>query len=133
MLRRSRQGKVDLTKVVMLLVVVAAAYAAWAFLPHFWVERKMEEVVQVSLLDWRDRNNQGRAEDRLLRELDKREIPEYILAEDCEFYEQGGERHIECYWAVDIKYPLLDKRTTLEFYCHQYLDKNDGLHNWERE
>lgn len=130
--RRSRQGRVDLTKTFMLLTALALAYAAWAFLPHFWVERKMDEVVTVTLLEWRDKTRK-RSEDRLVKELNDREIPDYILADDCEFYEQGGEKHLECYWAVDVKYPLVDKRTTLEFYCHQYLDDRDGLHDWEKE
>ena len=129
---RYRRGRVDFGKIVMAIVAVGAAYAVWAFLPPYWAERQMDEVVTVTLLDWRD-HNRGRAEDGLPLTMDKREIPEYILAEDCEFWEQGGEKHLECYWAVDVKYPLVDKRTTLEFYCHQYLDKNDLLRNWESE
>ena len=127
---RRRHGKVDIAKILMALVAVALAYAAWAFLPHYWVERKMDEVVTVVLLDWRDKSLR-RAQEGLPIEMDKREIPDYLLAEDCEFWEQGGEKHLECYWAIDVKYPLVDKRTTLEFYNHKYLDKNDALRDWE--
>lgn len=124
-----RQGRIDIAKILMLGAFAAGAYAIWAFIPPYWTSKKMEEVVTVSILEWRDRN-QMRAESQLAHELDKREIPMYIMPEDCEFWEEGREKHVSCYWAVDVKYPLIDKRTTLEYEVHQYLDADQDLHTW---
>ena len=126
--RRARQGEVDLFKVGLLIAAVAAVYWGVAFLPHYWVTYKMEEVVTVSTLEWRDKSK-DKAQDRLARELDKKEIPLYVLPQDCEFYEEENRRHVDCYWAVDVKWLLVDKRTTLEFYVGKYLDKRDVLHD----
>ena len=124
-----RQGRIDIVKILMFLAFIAGAYSIWAFVPPYWTARKMDEVVTVSILEWRDRN-QVKGESMLAHELDKREIPMYIIPEDCEFWEDGKEKHVSCYWAVDVKYPLVDKRTTLEFEVHKYLDASGDLYDW---
>jgi len=126
---RLRHGRIDFVKILMGAAFIAGAYLIWAFVPPYWTAKKMDEVVTVVLLDWRDRNLH-KAEANLPNELDKREIPMYIIEDDCEFWEEGKEKHLSCFWAVDVKYPLVDKRTTLEFEVHKYLDTNQNLHDW---
>ena len=127
-MRRARQGEIDLFKLGLLIATVAVVYWGVAFLPHYWVTYKMEEVVTVSTLEWRDKSK-AKAQERLARELDKKEIPLYVVPQDCEFYEEQNRRHVDCYWAVDVKWLLIDKRTTLEFYVGKYLDSRDVLHD----
>jgi hypothetical protein len=126
--RRARRGEIDLFKVGLLLVAVSIVYWGVAFVPHYWVAVKMDEVVTLTTLEWRDKSKE-KAIGRLDIELDKKEIPVYVLPGDCEFYEQEGRRHVDCYWAVDVKWLIVDKRTTLEFYVGKYLDGRDVLHD----
>jgi hypothetical protein len=128
--QRWRRGEINVVKILVFLGIFAGLFWSYAFLPHYWTHMEMEEVVQVSLLTWRDKNK-ARAMETLEHELKKREIPSYIIPEDCEFYEEENRRHMECFWAVDVKYPLIEKRKTLEFVVNKYLDENDNLYDWE--
>lgn len=123
---RRRAGKIDIFKIFLTLVVVVGGTIAWFELPHQWVKYKMDEVVQLSILEWRDKSLK-KAEERLPREMDKKTIPNYILVDDCKFYEERAERHLSCYWAIDVTYPLVNKVRTLEFRSHKYLDASNHL------
>lgn len=128
-MRRQRHGKIDLGKAAFLVAGLVAIYLAWAFIPPYYTKYKMNEVVQITLLDWRDFNNQERSLETLVIEMDNKEVPEYVWPEDCEFFTDStdGSRHLDCYWAVEVKYPGLQKRTQLEFQVHKYLDSRDVL------
>ena len=117
-------------KIGLALIVAAAVYWSVAFVPHYWVTFKMEEVVTVSILEWRDKRNVDKSKERLAHELEKKEIPLYVLPEDCDWYEEERRRHLACYWAVDVKWPLVSKRTTLEFFVGKYLTTNDEMRDW---
>ncbi len=131
-MRRRRRGKMDFFKISLLLLVAAAIYWAVAFIPHYWVAVKMDEVVTISILEWRDKHSMEKSKERLARELDNKEIPMYIAPEDCEWSLEEDRRHLDCWWAVDVKWPIVDKRTTLEFFVGKYLDKDDHLGDWTK-
>ena len=129
-MRRCRRGRIDFFKVTLALIVAMAIYWAVAFIPHYWVAAKMDEVVTISILEWRDKRSMAKSKERLERELDKKEIPQYVVPEDCEWSVEEDLRHLDCWWAVDVKWPIVDKRTTLEFYVGKYLDSDDHLGDW---
>ncbi|MCB9743028.1 MAG: hypothetical protein H6741_02805 [Alphaproteobacteria bacterium] len=128
-MRRRRQGKIDIVKIVIFGGLGAAIGSVYLFAPHYYAEWKMNDVVQVTLLEWADKNKK-KAEERFLRELDKREIPTYVIRDDCEFYESEGEKHIDCQWAVEVKIPLVNHWQHLEFSAHQSVNDNRNLTNW---
>lgn len=118
---RLRSGKIDVVKILMVLIVVGSGFYVAVITPHYWIKYKMDEIVQVSLLEWRDRS-QAKAQERLLHELDKQEIPTYIIPKDCNIYEEKGERHVRCEWAVNVVFPVINQVQHLEFGAHKYLD-----------
>ncbi|MED5373493.1 MAG: hypothetical protein VX899_20920 [Myxococcota bacterium] len=135
MIRRAkgRAGDIDLGKVFFLLVFASLGYLGWAFLPAYYSEFQMGQAVQESILDWRDRGSMVKAQDTLERRMEYHGVPDYVWPQDCEFYEQLSERHVDCYWVVEITYPLTQKTTELEFSVHKYLDRGDLLHDAEED
>lgn len=123
---RMRSGKLDIFKILLALVVLVAGTWVWSIGPHHWTKYKMDGVVQVSLLEWRDKS-QRKGEERFARELDKRGLPTYILPSDCEFYEERDEKHVSCFWAIDVSFPLLDTPQHMEFWSHKYLTTDRQL------
>ena len=117
---RSRSGKLNIVKILLLLMAVVGSAWGWVIGPHHWHKYKMDEVVTVSLLEWRDKS-QKKGEERLVRELDKREIPTYILPSDCRFYVERDEKHLSCFWALSVSFPLVGMPQHLEFRSHKYL------------
>ncbi|MCB9758735.1 MAG: hypothetical protein H6739_02760 [Alphaproteobacteria bacterium] len=129
-MRRKRSGKIDIVKIIIFGAVAAGGYWLWTFAPHYWVKFKMDEVVQITLLEWSDKSRE-KAEARLLRELDEREIPEYVIPRDCELYEDQGLKHVNCAWAIEIVHPFIEKRSHLSFVSHKAVDKHRNLETWE--
>ncbi len=126
----SRRGAFSIFRLLLYAGLAAGAYYAWVVVPPHWVHIKMDEIVQVSLLEWRDKSLR-KARERLAREVEKRNIPDYIIPdEDCEFSERvGGERHLDCYWEVEVTFPFINKTQTFYFTSHKYLDSDDQLHD----
>lgn len=130
---RQRQGRLDFGKIVMLFVAASLLWGAYAFVPPHWAEREMHNVVILTLYTWRDRNLKL-AQAALPREMDKAGIPEYIWPEDCRLWEEHGEKHLDCYWEVDVFYPFTDKLVkTLEFEVHHYIDEKGNDRDWFEE
>ena len=130
---RQRQGRVDFSQILMGLVALTGLWAAWAFLPPQWAARKMENVTILTLHDW---NKYGKpsAVKELPKIMDEEGIPEYIWPEDCDFWEETTDKHIDCYWEVDVMVPFTEKLVkTLEFEVHYYLDNKGEPHNWFEE
>ncbi len=118
----NRRGDSTFGKMLWAAMVVGGLYVASVFYPIYLIKFEMAEVVQVVLLEWRDKNKE-RAKSRLVAELKKREIPDYIYAEDCEFYTQQKQKHLDCWWEVEVKLPGYQR--TLEFIVHKYLDASE--------
>ncbi len=125
----NRRGDSTFGKLLWAGLVVGGLFVASVFYPIYLVKFEMSEVVQVVILDWRDKNK-TRAQSRLKAELRKREMPDYIYAEDCEFYTQQKQKHLDCWWEVDVDLPGYHK--TLEFTIHKYLDASEN-NVWDYE
>lgn len=127
--RRRRRGDLDLGKIFTLLVVLVVGYLAWAFVPAYYGQFTMRRTVQETILVWRDTASMAKSQKQLERNMDKNGVPSYVWPQDCEFYEKFDEKHLDCFWVVEIDYPLIDKSTEIEFAVHKYLDKGGLLHD----
>ncbi len=126
---RRRHGRIDIVKILMGLAAATGLWAVYAFVPPQWAEREMHNVVIMSLFEWRDRSLES-AKKSLSKEMDKAEIPEYIWPEDCTYWEDGEQKHMNCYWEVDVFVPFTEKLVkTLEFEVHKYLDAKGNVHD----
>jgi hypothetical protein len=111
-----RTGRISIVNVVFFLCFVAGAVVAYTFSPYYWDYLKMQEVTKSAVLEWDAWDSKPRAVTRLADELERREIPDYILDEDCEFIEEANQTYtVRCAWAVDVYYPFTDKFRTLSF------------------
>ncbi len=127
--RAWRRGDIDLGKIFLLLVTLVVGYLAWTFVPAYYGQFTMRRTVQETILVWRDTDKMTRAQGELERNMDKNGVPSYVWPQDCEFYEKFNERHLDCFWVVQIDYPLVEKSTELEFSVHKYLDEGNLLHD----
>jgi hypothetical protein len=118
----NRRGDSTVGKVITAVIVLGGLLVAATIYPIYLAKWEMKEIIQVVLLEWRDKNK-TRAQSRLVSEIRKREVPTYIYPEDCDFYTRGKERHLDCWWEVEIDYPGYKK--TLEFTVHRYLDASE--------
>ncbi len=125
----NRRGDSTIGRLIWAAMVVGGLFVAATFYPIYLVKFEMSEVVQVVLLEWRDKNKQ-RAQGRLKAELNKREMPDYIYGEDCELYSQQKQKHLDCWWEVEVNLPGYQK--TLEFTVHKYLDASEN-NVWDYE
>lgn len=118
----NRRGDSTFGKLIWAALVVSGLYAAANIYPIYLVKFEVSEIVQVVLLEWRDKNK-TRAQSRLTAEFKKREIPAYVYPEDCEFYTQQKQKHLDCWWEAEFTFPGFNK--TLEFTVHKYLDAGE--------
>lgn len=114
--------KYNIVTIPLLLVLIVGGVFATHVGPHYWVKYKMDEVVQVTVLEWRDFQSMRRAQDRLPRELEKYEIPSYIILNDCTIFEEKGEKHVKCDWSIDVRFPLVEYKHHLDFVSHKFID-----------
>lgn len=98
-----------------LTVVLLAALAAgigWGviFGPYYIDAWKMEEVAGSAAASWAAYNEEkGRYQ--LIDEMKRREIPEYLTPDKCNFYEDADQSKIvDCNWYVDVYPPLVEPR-----------------------
>ncbi len=93
----------------MLLFVPAVMLA-----PYVIDDRKLDAIVKVVALDWRDFGEE-RARGRLEVELDRRSVGHQVRDEDCRFEKQGDDRIVRCAWTVQVEVLLLDRTFPLSF------------------
>ena len=123
----NRKGEGSFGKVLWAMLVLGVLYAAAMVYPPYLAYWEMKEVVQVVLLEWRD-SNKARAVNRLKAEVKKRDLP--IYWEDCEFWTERKEKHLDCWWEVVLEAPGYEKR--MEFTVHKYLDPTE-TNVWDYE
>ena len=126
LVRHGRSGEINLVKIIIGLVLLSGAYWAYAFLPHYWAAMKMDEVVQVTALYYRDNpHSEEKVREKYERELDIRDIPLYFEPDWCSIYDYARELHVECWWDVTVDVPALGPKV-VEFYIHKYVDPTSG-------
>lgn len=93
-----------------LLLLVPAAMLG----PYVLDDRKLDAIVKVVALDWRDFGEE-RARARLEVELDRRSVGSQVRDEDCRFDQEGDDKIVRCTWSVQVEILLLDRTVPLSF------------------
>jgi len=66
---------------------------------------KMKEISGLAASEWHITSNQQKGMKKLVDQLWKREIPEYIPDRVCTFSTVGNYRYIECAWTAPLSLP----------------------------
>lgn len=100
--------------VLLLLAAIVGGGWSYYFGIHHVQAYKMNDVVGTAALTW-VALGETRAHQKLDEELRRREIPEYVTPENCTFYEDAGEKTVECSWVVDVYLPFVADGRRMRF------------------
>ncbi len=109
-----RRGRVQVMSVILVAGICYGILCAWRFVPYYWDQRVMKEVVKIVGLYWKDLGK-NKAVQMLAQEMYNRDVPTYIEEDDCEFREEVGQRRVYCEWTVTDNWPLLGRTRTMHF------------------
>jgi hypothetical protein len=100
---------------VLIVAGLAALAWAWLFGPYWLDYFRMKDVVGSAALSW-SAFDEARGRMELAQGLRKREIPDYLTPDACDFYQDpGGIKVVDCGWTVDVMIPGLDSARRLHF------------------
>jgi hypothetical protein len=134
----NRRGKMRISSIVLVFVLAYGGLFLRNLWPVFWTKVMVDEVVKLSLLEWRDKS-EGKALARMKYELAKRDVPENIVfvVESCGprgcclFEREKDVRHADCWWDEEVEIPFTNQWVKFEFSVHKFLDPDDHLHDWK--
>lgn len=75
---------------------------------------KLDRIVKVVALDWRDFGEQ-KARERLEYELDHQRIGMNVADDDCDLHAEGDARRVACEWGVVLPIPWTEWSVPLSF------------------
>lgn len=130
MVKRRREGRIDIGRILLFLAAVAGAYYAWVQVPPWWTSRRVEEIIELCLRQYRD-TNRTKAQGLLESELRKRDIPGYLEVGDCELFEKDDAKHISCTWVAELEYPLINRTEERYYQVHLSIDERGEI--WREE
>jgi hypothetical protein len=105
-----------------LLLLVPAAILG----PYVLDDRKVDAIVKVVALDWRDFGEE-KARARLEVELDRRSVGSQVRDEDCELRKEGDDKIVRCAWKVDVEILALGRTVPLSFQSTARIEANGDL------
>jgi hypothetical protein len=94
--------------------VLLLAVPTWILGPYFLDDRRLDAIVRVVALDWRDFGEE-RARARLEAELDERGVGSQVRDESCTFTTEEGDRVVHCGWTVSVEVPFATRTFPLSF------------------
>ncbi|MCA9492794.1 MAG: hypothetical protein KC621_22830 [Myxococcales bacterium] len=94
--------------------VAAIALPVALIAPYVRDDWRLDRIVRVVALDWRDFGEQ-KARERLEFELDQQRIGMNVGDDDCVLVTEGSARQVRCKWAVTIPIPGTDLSVPLSF------------------
>ncbi len=99
-----------------LFLAAIAAGGGWCYyFSGYYIDAyKMEDVCGTSALTWVAYADKFKAQQTLGVEMERRSIEENPSAEDCEFFEEGANKVVQCHWQVDV-YPPVGGARRLKF------------------
>ncbi len=108
------------------LVVLAVATAA-LFGPYLRDDWRLDRIVRVVALDWRDFGRDA-AWTRLQHELDRQGVGLQVGDDACAFDEPAPEvRRVRCAWRVEVEIPVTGWRVPLSFASEARVDPDGAL------
>ncbi|MCB9684883.1 MAG: hypothetical protein H6738_15805 [Alphaproteobacteria bacterium] len=110
--RRPWLRRLAIGVVIGALAAIALPVALVA--PYVRDDWRLDRIVRVVALDWRDFGEQ-KARERLEFELDDQQIGMNVGDDDCLLLTEGGARQVRCEWAVVIPIPGTDLSVPLSF------------------
>jgi hypothetical protein len=99
----------NLFLVVVAVCVLGFGYWYTYFGPYYYDQWKMTDIAGTAALSWAAYSRE-RGESELRLEMRRRTIGEEVIPEDCEFYEDVGNKIVECLWQVEVTAPGLGTR-----------------------
>jgi len=114
--RRSSTRWIRVVSAIGLAVVATPVVAALVLVgPYLRDDRRLDRVVRVVALDWRDFGREA-AITRLQYELDHQHIGMEVRDDDCALDEpEPGVKEVRCAWHVDVTVPLTSWTLPLDF------------------
>jgi hypothetical protein len=109
-----RAGKINIVAILILVALVIGALFLHTFGPYYWDAINMKEVVRNSALTYQDRGKEKGLE-RLTQELYQRDIPDYIVEDDCRLENRGEIFTVRCAWTVSQDWPFTSIAREMSF------------------
>ena len=73
--------------------------------------------------------SEAKARDGVSFEMNDREVPDYIVVEDCEFEVLGETKEVTCAWDIRVSHPLSSEGTELTFFVGRGVDAAGSLYS----
>ncbi|NOY27349.1 MAG: hypothetical protein GXP62_15890 [Oligoflexia bacterium] len=105
---RQRQGETPIGAVafIMLVLLIAAGYIAWALVPVWMDYLKVQEISRTVVLDWANHENLRLAKARFNAELHRKDVSESsVVRDDCDFVNTPDAWEVDCVWTQVAYYP----------------------------
>jgi hypothetical protein len=109
-----RAGKINIVAILIVLALVVGAAFLHTFGPYYWDAVNMKEVVRNTALTYQDRGREKGLE-RLTQELYQRDIPDYIVEDDCELESYDRMFTVRCAWSVSVEWPFTSISRVMSF------------------
>ncbi len=109
-----RAGKINIVGILIVLALIVGALFLHTFGPYYWDAVNMKEVVQNTAITYQDRGREKGLQ-RLTQELYQRDIPDYILENDCKLSSERQIFTVRCAWDIQVAWPFTEIYRTMSF------------------
>ena len=118
-----RSGKINFIAIILVLVLIMGGLFLHAFGAYYWDAMQMKEVARNACITFQERD-ETKGIQRLTQELYQRDIPDYIVEDDCDFIEKMGQHTVHCYWEVEKKWTFTNISRLMVFEVEATRDKH---------
>ncbi len=118
-----RSGKINFIAIILVLGLIFGGVFLHSFGAYYWDAEQMKEVARNACFTYQERD-ESRGLIRLTQELYQRDIPDYIVEDDCDFHERAGKHTVHCHWEVEKKWPFTNIARVMVFDVEAVRDKH---------
>jgi hypothetical protein len=118
-----RSGKINFVAVIIVLALIVGGLFLHTFGAYYWDAMHMKEVARNACFTFQERD-ESKGLQRLTQELYQREIPDYIVEDDCDFIKKHGKHTVRCYWEVEKAWPFTNITRVMAFEVEATRDKH---------
>ncbi len=109
-----RAGKINIVGILIVLALIVGGLFLHTFGPYYWDAVNMKEVVRNTSITYQDRGK-AKGLERLTQELYQRDIPDYIVEDDCKLSSRGQTFTVTCAWQVEVAWPFTSITRVMDF------------------